>query len=113
MFKFLEKRGVDIFLVITSEYIYVVFNFKRPRKKMLKGQRLFYARVFTGELSVAKFFEDFRNWLETTTEDYLLERLEDSPNTNRPIINITPRVKIDFNVVEEEVITLFPSLFSS
>lgn len=113
MFKFLEKRGVDIFLVISASNIYAVFNFKHPRRKMLKGQRLFCSRLFIGELSVAKFFEDFRNWLETTTEDYLLERLEDSPNTNRPIINITPRIKIDFNVVEEEVITLFPSLFSS
>lgn len=110
MFKFLEKRNVDIFLVITTNNIYAVFNFKRPRKKMLKGQRLFCAKIFVGELSISKFFEDFRNWLETTTEDYLLERLDNSPNTNRPIINITPRIKIDFNVVEEEVAILLPSL---
>lgn len=113
MFKFLEKRGADIFLVITSEYIYAVFNFKRPRKKMLKGQRLFCARVFVGELSIQKFFDELRNWLETTTEDYLLERLEDSPNNNRPIINITSRIKIDFNVMEEEVATLISSQYLS
>lgn len=109
MFKFLEKRGVDIFLVITSKNVYAVFNFKRPRKKMLKGQRLFCAQIFVGELSVQKFFDEFRNWLETTTEDYLLERLDDSPNSNRPIINITPRIKIDFNVSEEDVSMLLPS----
>lgn len=113
MFKFLEKRGVDIFLVITPKNIYAVFNFKRPRKKMLKGQRLFCARVFVGELSIQKFFDELRNWLETTTEDYLLERLEDSPNNNRPIINITSRIKIDFNVMEEEVATLISSQYLS
>jgi hypothetical protein len=113
MFKFLEKRGVDIFLVITPENIYAVFNFKRPRKKMLKGQRLFCAKIFVGELSIQKFFDELRNWLETTTEDYLLERLDDSPNNSRPIINITPRIKIDFNVVEEEVATLISSQYLS
>lgn len=70
---------------------------------MLKGQRTFYAQVFTGEITLEKTLEKIRIWLETITEDYLLEILEDSPVKYRPVISISPRIKIDFNLTEEEV----------
>lgn len=113
MFEFLNKRYVDVSMVISGKDIFLVFNFKKSRRKFLKGQRLFCARIFHGELSFEVFFSELRNWFETTTEEYILERLEDSPNNARPTFEVSSKIKLDFNVVEEEVAILLPSLYFS
>lgn len=109
MFRFLGKRYVDISMILKDNSIFLVFSFKKYRTKMLKGQRIFYAQVFCGEVSFEKFFSELRSWLEVTTEDYLLERLEDSPKQSRPIIGISDYIKLDFNATEEEVFSSIPS----
>lgn len=80
---------------------------------MLKGQRTFYARVFCGEISFDTFFSEIRSWLETTTEDYLLERLDNSPVNKRPIVQVSNRIHLDFNTVEEEVVSGLSSQYLS
>ena len=103
LFPALNKRQLKTSIVISYDKIYLVLKFSQSRKKFLKNQRTFYAQVFTGEMSLTETIEQLRNWLEGVTEDYLLEKLEDSPNKYRPIINITPRIKLDFNTTEEDV----------
>ena len=55
-------------------------------------------------------FTEINEWFDKLSDDQLLERLEDSPNNYKPIINISPRIKFDFNVPEEEITTLLWSL---
>lgn len=106
LFPAFHKRQCKISMVVTAKDMFLVFNFGKRRTKFLKSQRKFYAKVFTGEVTVNYTLEVLRNWLESITEDYLLERLEDSPVKYRPVIVVAPRVKLDFNVTEEEVISL-------
>ncbi len=113
MFEFLKKRYVTISLIISGDNVFMLLNFKKYRTKFLKGQRMFYARVLFSGLSFEEFCVQIREWAETVTEDYLLERLENSPNNSRPIFYVTPKLKFDFNVVEEEVTTLLLPLSSS
>lgn len=106
LFPALFKRQLKISIVITSKDMFAVFNFGQKRTKFLKSQRKFYAQVFTGEITVADTLEALRIWLESVTEDYILERLEDSPAKYRPIFKVSPRVKLDFNVTEEDVLSI-------
>lgn len=103
IFKALHKKQLKTVIVITSDKIFLIFKFSQSRRKYLRNQRTFYAQLITGEVSFNYTMEQLRNWLEGVTEDYLLERLEDSPIKYKPIINISPRIKIDFNITEEEV----------
>ena len=106
LFPALNKRQLKTVIVITYDKTFLIFKFSQSRRKYLKNQRIFYAQLITGEISFNKTMEELRNWLEGVTEDYLLEKLEDSPNKYRPTISIAPRVKIDFNLTEEDVKSL-------
>jgi hypothetical protein len=103
LFRALSKRQLKISLVLTHNALFAVFHFERRRTKFLKSQRTFYARIFTGEINIGDTLEQLRIWLEGITEDYLLEKLEDSPLKYRPVIKVTPKIKLDFNVTEDEV----------
>jgi len=103
LFPALFKRQLKISLLLTHNALFAVFRFEKRRTRFLKGQRVFYARIFTGEISIGDTLEQLRIWLEGITEDYLLEILEDSPLKYRPVIKVMPRIKIDFNVTEEDV----------
>lgn len=109
LFPALNKRQLKTFIVISHDRIFLVLKFSQNRRKFLKGQRTFYAEVHTGEITFAETLEQIRIWLEGITADYLLEKLEDSPLKYRPIINITPRIKLDFNATEEDAITSLQS----
>lgn len=109
LFPALNKRQLKTSIVISYDKIFLVLKFSQSRRKFLKNQRTFYAQVFTGEISLTETLEQLRNWLEGITEDYILEKLEDSPNKYRPVFNITPRIKLDFNTTEEDVITSLQS----
>ena len=106
LFPSFNKRQLKISMVLTGSDMFLVFNFSKRRTKFLKGQRKFYAKVFTGEVNLSYTLKAIRIWLESTTEDYILERLEDSPVKYRPVLVIAPRVKLDFNVTEEDVTSL-------
>ena len=106
LFPALNKRQLKTVIVITYDKTFLIFKFSQSRRKYLKNQRIFYAQLITGEISFNKTMEELRNWLEGLTEDYLLEKLEDSPNKYRPVINVTPRIKLDFNLTEEDVKSL-------
>lgn len=108
-FPALNKRQLATHIVISYDKIFLVFKFSQSRRKFLKNQRVFYAQVFTGEISLTDTLEQLRNWLEGVTADYLLEKLEDSPNKYRPVFNITPRIKLDFNATEEDATTFLLS----
>jgi hypothetical protein len=97
------KRQCTISSVMTADRLYLTFKFTQPRRKMLKMQRVFYCRVYFGDIDIYNIYTNIKNWLDETTEDYLLEVLEDTPNNSRPVIKIHPSVRLDFNVDELEV----------
>ena len=68
-------------------------------------QRVFYCRVYFGDVSIYNIYINIKRWLDKTTEDYILEMLEDTPLQFKPIFTIHPRIKLDFNVDESEVIS--------
>ena len=103
LFPSFSKRQCEISSVMTAERLYLVFKFTQPRRKMLKMQREFYCRVYFGDIDIYNIYINIQEWLESITEDYLLELLEDSPLKHKPILRIHPRVKLDFNVDESEV----------
>jgi hypothetical protein len=106
LFPSLLKRQMTASLLLTHDKLFLTLDFKRRRTKFLKKERKFYARVFTGEISIEETLKEIRNWLEVTTEDFILEKLEDYPGKYRPTIRITPRILLDFNVTSEEVTAL-------
>lgn len=103
------KRQCTISSVMTAERLYLVFKFTQPRRKMLKMEREFYCRVYFGDIDIYNIYKEIQEWLESITEDYLLELLEDSPIKHKPILKIHPRVKLDFNVDASEVISCISS----
>lgn len=103
------KRQCTISSVMTAERLYLVFKFTQPRRRMLKMQRVFYCRVYFGDIELHNIYINIKNWLDETTEDYILEMLEDTPTKFKPIFTIHPRVKLDFNVDELEVISYISS----
>ena len=106
------KRQCTISSVMTAERLYLVFKFKQPRRRMLKMQRVFYCRVQFGDIDLYNIYINIKNWLDETTEDYILEMLEDTPINFKPIFTIHPRVKLDFNVDESEVISYISAYVS-
>lgn len=103
------KRQCTISSVMTAERLYLVFKFTQPRTRMLKMEREFYCRVYFGDIDIYNIYIQIQEWLESITEDYLLEILEDSPLKHKPILRIHPRVKLDFNVDQSEVISCISS----
>jgi hypothetical protein len=99
------KRQCTISSVMTAEKLYLVFKFTQPRRKMLKMQRVFYCRVYFGDIDVCNIYINIKRWLDEATDDYILEMLEDTPTKFKPIFTIHPRIKLDFNVDESEVIS--------
>lgn len=106
LFPSLNKKQLTISILLTHNSCFLLFKFKKRRTKFLKYQRTFYAKVYTGKLTVAETLDCIRAWLESITEDYLLEKLEDSPAKYRPIFKIAEGVRIDFNVLPEELPTV-------
>lgn len=102
-FSFLDKKQLKVSIVLTSTKQFLVFDFSQGRRKALRGKRQYFCRIITGHLEIPELFEELRIWLEANTEDYILERLEDSPSKYQPIFKLTPRLKIDFNVTKDEV----------
>ena len=113
MFRFVNRKAMNVSIIITNNGVFLVFNFRKHRTKYLKNYRKFYAKVFSGEISIERLFTSLEEWLDSMTDGYLLERLEDSPNNSRPVIKISAKTTIDFNVVEDEVVSeLLPPPFS-
>lgn len=113
VFEFTRRKNLDVSMIIKEDGVFLLLNFKRHRTKFLKKQRTFCAKVYCGEISLEKMFTGINEWFDKLADDQLLERLEDSPNNNKPIISIAPRIKFDFNVPEEEITTLlWPLSFS-
>ena len=106
------KRQCTISSVMTAERLYLIFKFTQPRRRMLKMQRVFYCRVYFGDIDLYNIYTNIKNWLDGTTEDYILEMLEDTPIKFKPIFTIHPRVKLDFNVDEAEVISYISACVS-
>lgn len=103
LFPALYKKQLKTVIVMSGEKVFLIFKFSQSRRKYLRNQRTFYAQLITGEVSLSYTLEQLRNWLEGVTEDYLLEKLEDSPTKYRPIITVAPRIRLDFNVTEDDV----------